>query len=130
LERISLVLVAGSRTVLIGPNGAGKTTLLRIMMGLIPPTRGGVTWGGGVYASRHRVPAADDVAPQRRGQCPLCARRGRRAARAARCLRGRALRVGRSYRARTPASTQTLRRRATAARARTRARQGTANPPA
>src|SRR5262249_31389674 len=55
LDRISLVLVAGSPTVLIGPNGAGKTTLLRLMMGLIPPTRGRVTWGGrGQAAPPHR----------------------------------------------------------------------------
>jgi tungstate transport system ATP-binding protein len=56
LDRISLVLVAGSPTVLIGPNGAGKTTLLRLVMGLIPPTRGRVTWGGrGQAASTHRA---------------------------------------------------------------------------
>jgi tungstate transport system ATP-binding protein len=46
LDRISLVIAAGPPTVLIGPNGAGKTTLLRLAMGLIPPTRGRVTWGG------------------------------------------------------------------------------------
>jgi len=46
LDRVSLALTAGSPTVLIGPNGAGKTTLLRLIMGLIPPTRGRVTWGG------------------------------------------------------------------------------------
>ena len=56
LDRISLVLVAGSPTVLIGPNGAGKTTLLRLVMGLIPPTRGRVSWGGGEQAaSTHRA---------------------------------------------------------------------------
>src|SRR5262249_1113729 len=55
LEHLSLTLVAGSPTVLIGPNGAGKTTLLRLMMGLIPPTRGRVTWGGRERAaSTHR----------------------------------------------------------------------------
>jgi tungstate transport system ATP-binding protein len=56
LDRISLTLVAGSPTVLIGPNGAGKTTLLRLIMGLIPPTRGRVTWGGREQAaSTHRA---------------------------------------------------------------------------
>jgi len=56
LERISLALVVGSPTVLIGPNGAGKTTLLRLIMGLIPPTRGRVTWGGREQAaSTHRA---------------------------------------------------------------------------
>jgi len=56
LDRISLVLVAGSPTVLIGPNGAGKTTLLRLVMGLIAPTRGRVTWGGREQASpTHRA---------------------------------------------------------------------------
>src|SRR5262249_37296436 len=56
LDRISLALVAGSPTVLIGPNGAGKTTLLRLIMGLIPPTRGRVTWGGREQAaSTHRA---------------------------------------------------------------------------
>jgi tungstate transport system ATP-binding protein len=46
LERVALTLAAGPPTVLIGPNGAGKTTLLRLVMGLIAPTRGRVTWGG------------------------------------------------------------------------------------
>src|SRR5262249_4127273 len=56
LERISLALGAGSPTVLIGPNGAGKTTLLRLIMGLIPPTRGRVSRGGREQAaSTHRA---------------------------------------------------------------------------
>jgi tungstate transport system ATP-binding protein len=46
LESISLKFAAGPPTVLIGPNGAGKTTLLRLAMGLIPVSRGRVTWGG------------------------------------------------------------------------------------
>jgi len=56
LDRISLALVAGSPTVLIGPNGAGKTTVLRLIMGLIQPTHGRVTWGGREQAaSTHRA---------------------------------------------------------------------------
>ena len=46
LDDISLTLASGAPTVLIGPNGSGKTTLLRAAMGLIPITRGRITWGG------------------------------------------------------------------------------------
>jgi tungstate transport system ATP-binding protein len=46
LDNISLSISAGPPTVLIGPNGSGKTTLLRAAMGLIPPSRGRITWGG------------------------------------------------------------------------------------
>jgi len=48
LDRVSLAFAAGAPAVLIGPNGAGKTTLLRLLMGLIAPVRGRVTWGGRV----------------------------------------------------------------------------------
>jgi tungstate transport system ATP-binding protein len=55
LEHISLAFAAGSPSVLIGPNGAGKTTLIRLAMGLIPPTRGRITWGGREHvAPAHR----------------------------------------------------------------------------
>ena len=50
LDDISLTLDAGPPTVLIGPNGAGKTTLLRAAMGLIPASRGRITWGGREHA--------------------------------------------------------------------------------
>lgn len=46
LDNISLSLATGAPTVLIGPNGSGKSTLLRIAMGLMPPSRGRITWGG------------------------------------------------------------------------------------
>jgi tungstate transport system ATP-binding protein len=56
LDRVSLAIAAGAPTVLIGPNGAGKSTLLRLVMGLIAPTRGRVTWGGRADASSaHRA---------------------------------------------------------------------------
>jgi tungstate transport system ATP-binding protein len=67
LENVSLKFAAGPPTVLIGPNGAGKTTLLRLAMGLIPASRGRVTWGG-----------REDVAPTRRAivfQRPVMLRR-------------------------------------------------------
>ena len=56
LDGVTLMLDAGPPTVLIGPNGSGKTTLLRVAMGLIPPTRGFITWGGRESSPpRHRA---------------------------------------------------------------------------
>jgi tungstate transport system ATP-binding protein len=46
LDRVNLVLTAGSPTVLIGPNGSGKTTLLRMAMGLLAPSSGRISWAG------------------------------------------------------------------------------------
>lgn len=46
LHKINLKISSGALTVIIGPNGSGKTTLLRLMMGLIKPSGGRVTWGG------------------------------------------------------------------------------------
>ena len=42
LEGISLTVEAGDFLGIIGPNGAGKTTLLKIILGLLPPSRGEV----------------------------------------------------------------------------------------
>jgi zinc transport system ATP-binding protein len=42
LERINLTVDPGDFLGIIGPNGSGKTTLLRIVLGLLPPTRGTV----------------------------------------------------------------------------------------
>jgi zinc transport system ATP-binding protein len=39
---ISLSIAPGSFFGIIGPNGAGKTTLLRVLLGLVPATRGAV----------------------------------------------------------------------------------------
>jgi tungstate transport system ATP-binding protein len=46
LDRISINILPGAPTVLIGPNGSGKTTFLRAAMGLVPLSRGNITWGG------------------------------------------------------------------------------------
>jgi tungstate transport system ATP-binding protein len=54
LSRISLTFDAGAPTVLIGPNGSGKTTLLRAAMGLIPASRGRISWGGREHAPPER----------------------------------------------------------------------------
>jgi tungstate transport system ATP-binding protein len=46
LNDITLTFSSGAPTVLIGPNGSGKTTLLKAAMGLLPVTRGRITWAG------------------------------------------------------------------------------------
>lgn len=45
LDGVTQTITTGPPTMLIGPNGAGKTTLLRIIMGLVTPDAGSVTWG-------------------------------------------------------------------------------------
>ena len=54
LDRVSLSLAAGSRTVVLGPNGAGKSVLLRLMHGLIEPSLGAVRWHAGASAQVRR----------------------------------------------------------------------------
>jgi len=46
LSDVSLRIRAGALIAVIGPNGSGKTTLLRLVMGLIQPTQGRLTWTG------------------------------------------------------------------------------------
>ena len=46
LDAISLIVSAGSYTVLLGPSGSGKTTLLSVLGGFIHPTKGRVIING------------------------------------------------------------------------------------
>jgi ABC-2 type transport system ATP-binding protein len=46
LKEINLNVPKGSIFVLLGPNGAGKTTLIKIMLGIIAPTSGCVSFFG------------------------------------------------------------------------------------
>ena len=61
LDHVSLSLDRGAPTILIGPNGSGKTTLLRAAMGLLPASRGRITWGG----QEHGPPARRAILFQR-----------------------------------------------------------------
>ena len=63
LDDISLTLAPGAPTVLIGPNGSGKTTLLRAAMGLIPVTRGRITWGGRDASPPTAAPSCSSARP-------------------------------------------------------------------
>lgn len=44
LENVSLEIGRGDYLAIIGPNGGGKTTLLKIILGLLEPDSGAVTW--------------------------------------------------------------------------------------
>ncbi len=46
LQPLDLRLEGCRRTLVMGPNGAGKSLLLRLAHGLLPPTRGRVSWEG------------------------------------------------------------------------------------
>jgi len=46
LSDLSLTVEAGSALAVIGPNGAGKSTLARALSGLVPTTKGTISWDG------------------------------------------------------------------------------------
>lgn len=46
LQGVNLHVRAGEMVGLVGRSGGGKTTLLSIILGLLPPSGGGVTYGG------------------------------------------------------------------------------------
>src|SRR5215813_6820715 len=46
LQDVSLTVQRGSITCLLGSNGSGKTTLIRSILGLTPPRKGRIVFGG------------------------------------------------------------------------------------
>ena len=46
IDRVSVSIAAGPRTVILGPNGAGKSVLMRLCHGLLRPTSGRLAWHG------------------------------------------------------------------------------------
>ena len=46
LQDVSLDLASGRRVAVVGGSGAGKSTLLRLVLGLVPPTRGRLSIDG------------------------------------------------------------------------------------
>jgi ATP-binding cassette subfamily B protein len=46
LKNVSLTIPAGTKTAIIGPTAAGKTQLLYLLIGLLKPTSGTVTYDG------------------------------------------------------------------------------------
>ncbi len=53
VDDVTFECQAGKVTGFLGPNGAGKSTTMRMMVGLTPPTAGGITIGGHRY---HDIP--------------------------------------------------------------------------
>lgn len=48
ISDFSLTVGARDRICIVGRNGAGKTTLLKLIAGVMPPTKGEITWHPGV----------------------------------------------------------------------------------
>ena len=46
VDGVSIRVEAGEIVGLLGPNGAGKTTSFRMVVGVVPPDRGTVTFDG------------------------------------------------------------------------------------
>jgi len=46
IDRVSMEITEGARTVILGPNGAGKSVLMRLCHGLLVPTSGAISWRG------------------------------------------------------------------------------------
>ncbi len=68
VDGISLKVRKGEMFGLLGANGAGKTTTFRMILGLLDPTEGSVTWGGEsiTYKRTHLV----GYLPEERGLFP------------------------------------------------------------
>ena len=62
---ITFSVTAGAFLGIIGPNGAGKTTLLKVLLGMVPPTRGTVTVLGRAPAQLGRGAHQIGYVPQR-----------------------------------------------------------------
>lgn len=54
IDRVSMEIDAGPRTIILGPNGAGKSVLMRLCHGLLQPTAGQIIWRGGNGGRRSR----------------------------------------------------------------------------
>lgn len=53
LDKVDLTITRGSFTAITGPNGGGKTTLLRLILKLLSPTAGTVTYLRGGHVVKH-----------------------------------------------------------------------------
>ncbi|SIN43062.1 ABC transporter ATP-binding protein [Micromonospora cremea] len=54
LKNVSFEVTAGRMTGFVGANGAGKTTTMRIILGVLAPDAGEVSWGGATLTRQDR----------------------------------------------------------------------------
>ncbi|PWR05991.1 ABC transporter ATP-binding protein [Micromonospora acroterricola] len=54
LKNVSFEVAAGRMTGFVGANGAGKTTTMRIILGVLAPDAGEVSWGGATLTRQDR----------------------------------------------------------------------------
>ncbi|MET7879656.1 ABC transporter ATP-binding protein [Micromonospora sp. DT68] len=68
LRNVSFEVTAGRMTGFVGANGAGKTTTMRIILGVLAPDAGEVSWGGTQLTRQDR--ARFGYMPEERGLYP------------------------------------------------------------
>lgn len=55
IDRVSVEITEGPRTIILGPNGAGKSVLMRLCHGLLTPTAGRIAWAGAANGARRQA---------------------------------------------------------------------------
>lgn len=55
IDRVSMEITEGPRTIILGPNGAGKSVLMRLCHGLLQATSGTIAWHGAVNGQRRQA---------------------------------------------------------------------------
>ena len=55
IDRVSVEIIEGPRTVILGPNGAGKSVLMRLCHGLLTPSSGSISWRGGANGRKRQA---------------------------------------------------------------------------
>ena len=55
IDRVSVEIGTGARTIILGSNGSGKSVLMRLCHGLLEPTSGSIVWRGAVNVRQRQA---------------------------------------------------------------------------